>query len=82
MHIPKWAEALSHLCRVLKPSGKLVVMESNHNSLEARIVLLIRQITSRRSKLIETPGGSNSGRRQTANRLSFELRTSNAYSTN
>src|SRR5438132_2886024 len=30
MHIPSWEKAISNLCRVLKPGGKIVIMESNH----------------------------------------------------
>src|SRR6266571_6501490 len=41
MHIPNFSKALSHLCRVLKPRGRIVIMESNHTSLEAMIVRVI-----------------------------------------
>lgn len=57
MHIPAWKNALAQLCRVLKPGGQMVIVESNHTSLEAMIVLLIRQLTARKSQLIRTPEG-------------------------
>lgn len=57
MHIPEWEKALDHLCRVLKPGGKIVIMENNHHSLEMKIVLLVRKLVSRESKLVRTPAG-------------------------
>jgi len=58
MHIPEWERALRELCRVLKPGGKLVLIEANSSSVEARLVRLVRHIAVRKSNLIETPGGS------------------------
>jgi ubiquinone/menaquinone biosynthesis C-methylase UbiE len=57
MHIPEWERALGHLCRILKPGGKIVIMENNHKSLEMKIVLLIRRLVSRVSRLARTPAG-------------------------
>ena len=57
MHIPEWEKALGNLCRVLKPKGKIVIMESNSEALEIYIVKLIRLLTTRRSNLVTTPGG-------------------------
>lgn len=57
MHIPCWEKALDHICRALKPSGKIVILENNHRSLEMKIVLLVRKLVSRESKLARTPAG-------------------------
>jgi ubiquinone/menaquinone biosynthesis C-methylase UbiE len=57
MHIPEWDKALANLCRVLKPGGKIVILENNHRSLETAIVLLVRRIRARKSKMIDTPAG-------------------------
>ncbi len=57
MHIPEWERALSELCRVLKPGGKLVVIETNLSSVEARVVGLVRSVSRRKSRLVATPGG-------------------------
>jgi ubiquinone/menaquinone biosynthesis C-methylase UbiE len=42
MHIPLWVKALANLCRVLKPGGRIDIMESNHKSLEMATVFLVR----------------------------------------
>jgi ubiquinone/menaquinone biosynthesis C-methylase UbiE len=57
MHIPDWERALAELCRVLKPGGRLAIIESNLSALEVQIVKLVRSLTRRQSKLVETPGG-------------------------
>jgi ubiquinone/menaquinone biosynthesis C-methylase UbiE len=57
MHIPAWEKALYHLCRVLKPGGKIVVMECNHRSLDTLLALIVRKLTKRRSQMVRTPGG-------------------------
>jgi ubiquinone/menaquinone biosynthesis C-methylase UbiE len=57
MHIPDWDRALRNLCRVLKRGGKIIIMESNHRAIEMGIVLLVRKVMQRRSKMVETPGG-------------------------
>ncbi len=57
MHVPDWERALSELCRVLKPHGKLVLIEANRSSIEARLVGLVRAVSRRKSELVRTPGG-------------------------
>jgi ubiquinone/menaquinone biosynthesis C-methylase UbiE len=57
MHIPDWQAALANLCRVLKPGGKIVIVEGSKASLDAVIVQLGRLVMKRQSRLVETAGG-------------------------
>jgi SAM-dependent methyltransferase len=57
MHIPEWKKALSQLCRVLRSGGRIAIMESNDRSVESLIVLGMRKVLQRRSKLTKTDGG-------------------------
>lgn len=57
MHIPQWEKALANLCRVLKPRGRIAILEGNHRSLEMAIVLLVRKIQDRNAKMIKTDAG-------------------------
>ena len=57
MHIPEWERALHHLCRVLRPGGKIVLLELNHRSLETRIVRLARRFRSSKSQIRNTDAG-------------------------
>lgn len=57
MHVPEWESALGQLCRVLKPGGKIVILESNTSSLETRVVCLLRWLRQGRSRMVTTPGG-------------------------
>ncbi len=57
MHIPEWEKALEELCRVLKPGGKLVILESNTTSVEAYVAGALRLARKPASRLSRTPGG-------------------------
>jgi ubiquinone/menaquinone biosynthesis C-methylase UbiE len=57
MHIPDWQAALASLCRVLKPAGKIVIVEGSKASLDAVVVRLVRLVMKRQSRLVETAGG-------------------------
>lgn len=57
MHIPEWEKALRQLCRVLKPGGKIVILESNASALETCLVRLLRRVRHTRSQMVATPGG-------------------------
>jgi ubiquinone/menaquinone biosynthesis C-methylase UbiE len=75
MHIPDWERALAHLCRVLKPGGRIVILESNHTSLETAIVLLVRRAKTSASQMIRTPGGLEQWSEKNGN--PFVVRTAN-----
>jgi SAM-dependent methyltransferase len=57
MHIPDWKASLRDLCRVLKPSGSILVMENNDRSIEIKLLRLARALMKSRSRLKETDGG-------------------------
>lgn len=57
MHIPEWEKALANLCRVLKPGGRIVILENNHRSVEAALVSLVRRAQTRSSRVVKTEGG-------------------------
>ncbi|MGB2889225.1 MAG: class I SAM-dependent methyltransferase [Candidatus Acidiferrales bacterium] len=57
MHIPQWEKALASICRVLRPGGRIAILEGNYKSLEMAIVLLFRRIQSRKSKMMRTEAG-------------------------
>ena len=58
MHIPDWEAALRQLVRGLKPGGRIVILEANRGgSFESHVVALVRRLTRRKSRLVETEGG-------------------------
>ena len=57
MHIPEWEKGLAHLCRVLKPGGRIAILEANDASTDAAFVRLARAVMKRRSKMIRTAAG-------------------------
>ncbi|MCI0378962.1 MAG: class I SAM-dependent methyltransferase [Gemmataceae bacterium] len=57
MHIPHWDKALAELCRVLKPGGKMLLLESNSAAVETWLVRGIRKIKKTVSRVDYTPGG-------------------------
>lgn len=57
MHVPQWQKALANLCRWIKPGGRIAILENNQTSLEATIVLVVRCIQARKSKLMNIPAG-------------------------
>lgn len=57
MHIPQWEKALANLYRVLKPGGRIAILEGNDKSMEMAIVLLFRKIQTRKSKMVKTEAG-------------------------
>jgi ubiquinone/menaquinone biosynthesis C-methylase UbiE len=57
MHVPEWEKALANICRVLKPGGRIAILEANAASTDAAVVRLARLVMQRRSKMIHTPAG-------------------------
>lgn len=67
MHIPEWKKALSQLCRVLRTGGRIAIMESNDRSVETLMVLGMRKVLQRKSKVTKTDGGLEFWSEQGAN---------------
>ncbi|MGH9601456.1 MAG: class I SAM-dependent methyltransferase [Terriglobales bacterium] len=57
MHIPDWKRALAELVRVLKPGGRIAILEANHRAVEARLVRLARRFRKSQSRMQPTADG-------------------------
>jgi ubiquinone/menaquinone biosynthesis C-methylase UbiE len=57
MHIPRFQDAVRELCRLLRPGGRIVIMENNRRSLETLLVRTIRLLRKSRSEMVATEGG-------------------------
>jgi ubiquinone/menaquinone biosynthesis C-methylase UbiE len=57
MHVPRWERAMAELCRVLRPGGKIALLENNHRCLDVWLVRLARLLRRSESRLVRTPGG-------------------------
>lgn len=57
MHIPDWKRALTELIRVLKPGGRIAILEANHSAVEAYLVRLARRFRASQSRMQATPDG-------------------------
>jgi ubiquinone/menaquinone biosynthesis C-methylase UbiE len=57
MHIPRWQAAVAELCRVLKPGGRIAVMENSRASVEQVAVTFLRKVRPSQARLVDTPGG-------------------------
>lgn len=57
MHIPAWEKALGQLIRVLKPGGKIAILELNDQSLESWMVRIARRFRASQSTMTRTAGG-------------------------
>ncbi|MCI0355315.1 MAG: class I SAM-dependent methyltransferase [Acidobacteria bacterium] len=57
MHIPDWKRALGELLRVLKPGGRIALLEANHRAVEARLVRLARRFRQSQSRMQPTADG-------------------------
>jgi ubiquinone/menaquinone biosynthesis C-methylase UbiE len=57
MHIPDWKRALAELVRVLKPAGRIAILEANHRAVEARLVRLARRFRKSQSRMQPTADG-------------------------
>ena len=57
MHIPDWKRALAELVRVLKPGGRIAILEANHRAVEAHLVRVARRFRASQSRMQVTPDG-------------------------
>ena len=66
MHVPAWQRALAELCRVLKPGGQIVILESNATDVESNLV----RVQDRNAELTQTYNKESAGSMKIA--LGFE----------
>jgi ubiquinone/menaquinone biosynthesis C-methylase UbiE len=57
MHIPRWQQVVAELCRVVRPGGKVLILEGNHHALETYLVRVARLFRRSESRMVRTPGG-------------------------
>jgi len=57
MHIPNWEQALAHLCRVLRPGGKIVIMEANTASADTCLRWITRPLRRARKRMVRSDAG-------------------------
>lgn len=57
MHIPRFEAALAELCRLLRPGGRILLMENNDQSVETAVVRAARAVRHNQSVMVRTPGG-------------------------
>src|SRR5262249_52269664 len=57
LHIPEWERVVDNLCRLPKRGGKILIIETNHRSLEFLLVKLVRLFRKGESQARRTPGG-------------------------
>jgi len=57
MHMPYWERGIAELCRVLRPGGKLVLLEANDGALASWLVRLVRLVRKGESRMVHTSGG-------------------------
>lgn len=59
MHIPNVQQAVSEICRVVRPGGRIVISENNLRSIQSTIRLILKRILKLgKSTLEETPAGA------------------------
>jgi len=57
MHIPNWEQALANLCLVLRPGGKIVIMEANTDSADTWLRWITRPLRRARGKMVRSDAG-------------------------
>ena len=56
MHVPDLAKAVSELCRVLRPGGKIVICDNNIDSMDVRLLRIAKRLKARQ-RPTRTPYG-------------------------